>query len=98
MTNYTKNYIGKGKKNENYDIVTVTIDMEKAEPLIFEYQGKKYLRFEVAAMKETDKFNRTHTAYVSVKGNEEQPAEVLNQNADATAEITGELPGDDLPF
>lgn len=65
MTTYSKNYIGKGKKVNNLDIVTVTINMEEAEAHIFEFEGKKYLRFELAALKQADNYGKTHTAYVS---------------------------------
>lgn len=95
MTQFAKMYIGKGKKNESYDIVTVSIDMEKAEPHIFEYKGKRYLRFEVATMKNPDEFNRTHTAYVSAKV-EGQP-ENAEQNVEEINDVAAE-PGDDLPF
>jgi hypothetical protein len=64
---FTKNYIGKGKEVNGLDIVRVTIEMEKAETLIYEKEGKKYLTFEVARMKEADKFEKTHTVYVSTK-------------------------------
>ena len=65
MTTYSKNYIGKGKKVNNLDIVTVTINMEEAEAHIFEFEGKKYLRFELAALKQADNYGKTHTAYIS---------------------------------
>lgn len=67
MSNYEKDYIGKGKKHETLDIISVSIEMEKAEKHITEFKGKKYLNFEVATMKEKDKYEKTHTAYVSVK-------------------------------
>jgi hypothetical protein len=31
------------------------------------YDGKEYLIFEVAALKETDQFGKTHTVYISNK-------------------------------
>lgn len=65
MRTFEKNYIGKGKKVENLDIITVTLKMEEAEKHIFEVEGKKYLKFEVAALQNTDKYGRTHTAYIS---------------------------------
>ena len=62
---YTKAYIGKGKKVNNLDIVRVTINMEEAEAHIFEYEGKRYLRFELAGLKQPDQYGKTHTAYIS---------------------------------
>jgi hypothetical protein len=32
-----------------------------------DYEGKEYLIFEVAALKEPDQFGKTHTAYISKK-------------------------------
>lgn len=78
MKKFEKNYIGKGKKHETYDIVTVTINMEEAEKHIFEYEGKKYLKFEVAALSDETSFGKTHTAYVNKLVEEkttEKPAE-----------------------
>lgn len=46
------------------DIIDVTISMETAEAHIFEYEGKKYLRFSVARRKEASKFGKTHTVSV----------------------------------
>ncbi len=65
MRTFEKNYIGKGRKVDNLEIVTVTLKMEEAEKHIFEYEGQKYLKFEVAALQNADKYGRTHTAYIS---------------------------------
>lgn len=69
MTTFKKNYIGKGKKVSNLDIVKVSICMEDAEPHFHIFDGKRYLTFEVATLRETDKHGKTHTVYVSVKEN-----------------------------
>ncbi len=101
MKKFEKNYIGKGKKHETYDIVTVTINMEEAEKHTFEYEGKKYLKFDVAALSSETSFGKTHTVYVN-KLVEEKPAEKPAQDtkkkktAKKQAEPTP-VP-DDLPF
>jgi len=64
MKAFQKNYIGKGTKVENLEIVSVTISMEDAEQFTFEYDGKKFLKFEVAKMMQSDKYGKTHTVYV----------------------------------
>jgi len=52
MTNFEKNYIGKAKRNKKIEsVLSVTLSMETAETFIFEYEGKRYLKFEVAARK-----------------------------------------------
>ena len=72
MTTFNKNYIGKGTQVENFDIVKVVIPVEMIEEAIFENKkdGKKYLSFEIAKMKQADKFNRTHTCYYTTKQTE----------------------------
>jgi hypothetical protein len=75
MESYEKIYIGKGKlANEEFNIVEVSISMEKAEPHIFEYKEKKYLKFEVSARKEPDQYGNTHNVYLSKKVTEEPKA------------------------
>ena len=63
---YSKAYIGKGNKIENMDIVRVTLKMEEVLKHKHEFEGSEYITFEVAKMKQTDRYNRSHTCYVSV--------------------------------
>ena len=65
--NFTKKFIGKGTKIENMDIVRVTLKVEEVLTHKHEFEGSEYLTFEVAKLREPDKFGRTHTAFVSVK-------------------------------
>jgi len=62
---YKKLFIGGGKQGQ-YSI-RISIDMEKAQPHIYEYNGKKYLTFEVAEKQEADKYGKTHNAYIVKK-------------------------------
>jgi hypothetical protein len=64
---YSKNYIGKGKKAENLDIIKVTLRIEDVLKFKYEREGTEYITFELAAMKEPDNYGKTHTAYVSQK-------------------------------
>lgn len=66
MKTFRKEYIGKGKKTENLEIVKVTLKVEDLQKHIYEKEGEQYLTFEVAQLKSPDKFGRTHTCYVSV--------------------------------
>ena len=66
MAKYKKDYIGGGKEVTN-GIVRVTIDVGKAESFIYDYNGKKYLTFNVDKNKEPDKYGKTHSVYVSTK-------------------------------
>ena len=62
---YKKLYIGGGKQGQ-YSI-RISIDMEKAQPHIYEYNGKKYLTFEVDEKKEPDQYGKTHNVYITQK-------------------------------
>ena len=57
-------FIGSGKKVGEYDIVKCTIDLEKAKPHIYEYEGKKYLTFSVSSKREIDQYGKTHNISV----------------------------------
>ena len=65
MKNFVKNFIGKGKSVAGLEIVTVTCKLEELEKIAYEYEGIKYVTFEVAKMKQPDNFGRDYTAYVS---------------------------------
>ena len=104
MTTFEKHYIGKGTKLENLDIVRVVIPVEFIEEAIFENKkdGKKYLSFEVAKLKEADKFGRTHTCYFQTKVYTENPVQdepVKQKKADKKSSKKQAQPAeDDLPF
>jgi len=65
MKTYKKNYIGKGAQNENLDIVKVTLKVNDLLQFKHEFNGQEHVTLEVARMQQPDKFNRTHTAYVT---------------------------------
>ncbi len=65
MKKFEKQYIGKGTKVADLEIVTVVLKMDDAQEHIFEIEGNRYLKFEISKLRETDKYGRTHTCYVS---------------------------------
>lgn len=67
MTTFEKHYIGKGTQVANLDIVKVVLPVEGLEAATFEKEGIKYISFEIAKMKQPDKFDRTHTCYFQTK-------------------------------
>jgi hypothetical protein len=71
MTTFEKDYIGKGTKMANLDIVRISISREKIEELLktsmVKYDEREFLVFELASLKEKDNYGRTHTAYISKK-------------------------------
>lgn len=74
MKKFTKNYIGKGQKNENLNLVKVTLKVSDVMKFKHEFNGEEYITFEVSELQSPDKFGRTHTAYVTTS--ETVPEEV----------------------
>ena len=67
---YEKIYIGKGTRVPNLQIAKVTLKLEEVEKIAYERDGVKYVTFEVAKLREPDKFGRTHTCYFSRRADE----------------------------
>lgn len=65
--NYEKFYIGKGTQVPNLQIAKVTLKMDLVEEIAYERDGVRYVTFEVAKLKEPDKFGRDYTCYLSKK-------------------------------
>lgn len=72
MKQFVKNFVGKGKQVRGLAIVKVTCRLEDLEKFAYEYDGIKYVSFEVAKMKSADSFGRDHTVYVTER--EDSPA------------------------
>lgn len=70
MSTFIKHYIGKGKTVGEMQIIKVTCKTEDLVRYSYEYEGVKYVSFEVARMKSPDKFNRDHSVYVSQREEE----------------------------
>ena len=98
--------IGNGKPGK-YG-VKVTIDIEKAMPLVYEFKGKKYLTFDVDLLKEPDKYGKTHTVSVWTPDNQSAPQSsgqssgTLYPDSYDNAPLPNEAPvsfnDDDIPF
>ena len=103
MKTFKKFYIGKGTQVEGLDIAKCTCRLEDLEQFSYEYDGVKYVTFEVAKMKQTDNFGRDYTLYVSKK---EETVETENKSKKASQKAKKsqrelEPAGkeeDDLPF
>ena len=102
MTTFEKHYIGKGKQVENLDIIRVVLPVEGIEKAVFEKNGVKYISFEIAKLKEADKFGRTHTCYYQTKVNSDNPVQeepVKQKNSGKKSSKKQAQPAeDDLPF
>jgi hypothetical protein len=102
MTTFEKHYIGKGTQVPNLSIVKVVIPVENIKDAIFEKDGKEYLSFEIAKLKEPDKFGRTHTCYFQTKNytgepKDQEPQQVKKAGKKKSKKQPAET-GDDLPF
>ena len=92
---YEKIYIGKGTQVPNLpQIAKVTLKLEEIEKIAYERDGVKYVTFEVAKLKEPDKFGRTYTCYISKK------SDVVNEPAQkkVSGKKTKKEKADQLPF
>lgn len=71
MSQFEKTYIGKGTQVKDLNIIRVSVSKETLEEILkdhmVDYDGKEYLVFEVAGLKEPDQYGKTHTAYISKK-------------------------------
>jgi hypothetical protein len=102
MTTFEKHYIGKGKQVNGLEIVRVTLPVAGLEAAVFEKEGVKYLSFEIAKLKEPDKFGRTHTCYFQTKNYTGEPKDQEPQQAKKAGKKKSKKQaaetGDDLPF
>ncbi len=106
MTTFEKHYIGKGTQVANLDIVKVVLPVEGIEAAVFENKdGVKYLSFEIARLKEADKFGRTHTCYFQTKvqteeSKDQEPVAQPKKKAGKASKKMQPQPEteDDLPF
>jgi len=75
MKTYKKNYIGKGTENANITgLVRMTFKVEDVLKFKHEFEGVEYFTFEMAPLREPDQFGRTHTAWVTTREEEAEPA------------------------
>ena len=90
---YEKIYIGKGKQVPNLQIAKVTLKLEDVIRIAYERDGIKYVTFEVAKLKEPDKFGRAYTCYYSQAKSDapEQPQKASKPSRKAKKEETSEL-------
>jgi hypothetical protein len=95
---FTKNYIGKGKQVKGLQIVKFSFKVADITKFTHEYDGEDYLSFEIAKMKEPDKFGREYTAYVSVLEEDEPKKATFKKGAKKSKKATEMIPSGDIPF
>ena len=102
MKTYVKNYIGKGKQVNGLSIAKVTCKLEDLEKFAYEFEGVKYVTFEVAKMKTADTFGRDYTVYVNkmeeVEDEPKKSAKPAARPAKKTPKAETVTVTEDLPF
>jgi hypothetical protein len=63
----SKEYIGHGTKHGQWDLIDVVIDWEKAREHSFQYEGRTFVKFTVAARRQPSEYGKTHSVYVRPK-------------------------------
>ena len=81
MKTFKKIFVGKGKQVEGLQIIKVTVNMNDLNKFIYNYNGDAYATFEIAKMKEADKFGREFTVYVSRKEDASEVPEKVEEPA-----------------
>ena len=99
---FNKVYIGKGRiaNPKLPGVIAVSLEFDALEALTFEYDGKRYIKFEVAPLRAADNFGRTHTAYVSQmeEAEEEKPAPKPRRTNKKKEEPVPAETDDNMPF
>jgi len=104
MKTFKKFHIGKGKQVEGLNIAKCTCRLEDLEKFSVEYDGVRYVTFEVAKMKQADNFRRDYTVYVNQKEESEAPKskskdkETSRKPAKKSEKVSAGDEKDDLPF
>jgi hypothetical protein len=75
-TNFEKIYVGKGKNSQPW-ATRITLNVDELLKHAYEFEGKNLVTIEVAEMKKPDNFGRTHSAYISVRSEDDNTAEEI---------------------
>jgi len=92
-TEKTREYVGKGVKAGNFDLINISISKSKLEDHWFEYEGEHYIKLTVGGLRETDKYGKTHSVWV----NDYKPT-LQAQAAKPAAKAESKVIETDLPF
>lgn len=90
-----RNYVGRGKKAGNYDLVNFSISESKAKDFWFEYNGERYLKLTIGALKNPDNYGKTHSVWID----DYKPKEGGNDSQEsAGGQQSNDKALNDLPF
>ena len=78
MSQKERQYVGRGKKAGNFDLVNFSISESKIKDSWFEYKGERYLKLTIGALKNPDNYGKTHSVWIDnyePKGDGDKAAE-----------------------
>lgn len=64
MSQQERQYVGRGKKAGNFDLVNFSISESKIKDSWFEYKGERYLKLTIGALKNPDNYGKTHSVWI----------------------------------
>jgi hypothetical protein len=64
MSQEERKYVGRGKKAGNFDLVNFSISESKVKENWFEYNGERYLKLTIGALKNPDNYGKTHSVWI----------------------------------
>ncbi len=83
-----KKYVGRGKKAGNFDLVNFSISESKVKDSWFEYNGERYLKMTIGALKNPDNYGKTHSVWIDeYKPNNEQTSKPKKQAEDLKSDL-----------
>lgn len=93
MSNEKKReYVGKGVKAGQFDLINISIAKSKLDPHWFEYNGEHYIKLTVGGLREPDQYGKTHSVWINDyrPDNNQQPAQATSQGQ--SNNTSGDLP------
>ena len=85
-------FVGKGVKPANYDLVNISISESKLGSHWFEYNGDRYIKLTVGALRQPDQYGKTHSVWI----NDYKPENANNNNTSVNKQDEAVI--DDMPF
>ena len=93
MSQEERKYVGRGKKAGNFDLVNFSISESKVKESWFEYNGERYLKLTIGALKNPDNYGKTHSVWIdNYKPKEGGQAPVKNKVEGSVGTSLNDLP------
>ena len=93
MSQQERQYVGRGKKAGNFDLVNFSISESKIKDSWFEYKGERYLKLTIGALKNPDNYGKTHSVWIdNYEPKEGGQASVKNKVEGSVGTSVNDLP------